>query len=139
MRASGMLDRRFRIGPRLFEVDVGNMDGRSGKVRRYRDILTQIEQDLGGAECLSEAQHQLARRATTLCLMAEGMEADAITGQPTFDLDDFVTMTNALAGVVLSASGFGQPTFDLDDFVTMTNALAGVVLSASGLSANPAT
>jgi hypothetical protein len=64
-------------------------------MRRYRDVLEQIEEDLGGGEHLSEGQRQLARRAATLCTQAEIMEASAVAGRE-FDVQCFTTIVNCL-------------------------------------------
>ena len=44
----------------------------------FRDLVETIGNDLGGADHLSEGQKQLIRRAATLSIMAEAMEADAV-------------------------------------------------------------
>ena len=54
------------------------LDGRSQTARRFRDLVETIGNDLGGVDHLSEGQKQLARRAATLSIMAEAMEADAV-------------------------------------------------------------
>jgi hypothetical protein len=46
--------------------------------RRFRDLVEAIGNDLGGVDHLSEGQKQLIRRAATLSIMAEAMEADAV-------------------------------------------------------------
>jgi hypothetical protein len=74
---------------------VEGMDGRTGQARRYRDILTQIECDVGGIDNLSEGQRQLCRRAATLSFTAEAMEVDAVAGKP-FDIDLFGQLTDRL-------------------------------------------
>ncbi len=63
-------------GTKLFCVD--GLDGRSQTARRFRDLVETIGNDLGGADHLSEGQKQLIRRAATLSIMAEAMEADAV-------------------------------------------------------------
>ena len=63
-------------GTRLFCVD--GLDGRSQTARRFRDLVEAIGNDLGGVDHLSEGQKQLIRRAATLSIMAEAMEADAV-------------------------------------------------------------
>jgi len=63
-------------GTRLFCVD--GLDGRSQTARRFRDLVETIGNDLGGVDHLSEGQKQLIRRAATLSIMAEAMEADAV-------------------------------------------------------------
>lgn len=52
-------------------------DQRTAAARRFRDVLTEIVGDLGGHETLSEAQRQLARRAATLSVQCEALEAQA--------------------------------------------------------------
>jgi hypothetical protein len=78
---------------KLFAVD--GMDGRLGPARRFRDILEQIECDLGGPDILSEGQRQLCRRAATLSFTAESMEVDAVSGK-TFDIDLFGQLVDRL-------------------------------------------
>lgn len=68
-------------GNRLFVLE-GNADGRSASYRRFKDVLEQILADLGGADMISEGQHQLCRRAATLSIMAETMECDAVGNKP---------------------------------------------------------
>jgi hypothetical protein len=64
-------------GKRLFVVRPGD----TAWSRRFRDILASILCDLGGYENgLSEAQTQLARRATTLCIACERLEGVAASG-----------------------------------------------------------
>lgn len=72
-------------GTRLHTVDV---DGRTAEARRFRDIFAEIVSDLGGAARLSEAQRQLARRATLMSVQCELLEAASITGQ-VIDLDTY--------------------------------------------------
>jgi hypothetical protein len=63
-------------GKRLFVVCPGD----TAWSRRFRDILAEIISDLGGRDGLSEAQRQLARRATTLCIACERLEGVAVSG-----------------------------------------------------------
>jgi hypothetical protein len=81
-------------GNRLFVLE-GNADGRSASYRRFKDVLEQILADIGGAEHLSEGQRQLCRRAATLSIAAEAMEADAIGNKP-FDVDLYGQLTDRL-------------------------------------------
>jgi len=53
---------------KLFAVE--GMNGHTAQARRYRDILMQIECDVGGIANLSEGQRQLCRRAATLSFTA---------------------------------------------------------------------
>ena len=63
-------------GTKLFCVD--GLDGRSQTARRFRDLVEGMGNDLGGSDRLSEAQKQLIRRAATLSIMSESVEADFI-------------------------------------------------------------
>ena len=63
-------------GTRLFCVD--GLDGRSQTARRFRDLVEGMGNDLGGSDRLSEGQRQLIRRAATLSIMSESVEADFI-------------------------------------------------------------
>ena len=63
-------------GTRLFCVD--GLDGRSRTAMRFRDLVEGMENDLGGSGRLSEGQRQLIRRAATLSIMSESVEADFI-------------------------------------------------------------
>jgi hypothetical protein len=63
-------------GSRLFCVD--GLDGRSRTAMRFRDLVEGMENDLGGSDRLSEGQKQLIRRAATLSIMSESVEADFV-------------------------------------------------------------
>ncbi len=63
-------------GTRLFCVD--GLDGRSQTALRFRDLVEGMGNDLGGSDRLSEGQKQLIRRAATLSVMSESVEADFI-------------------------------------------------------------
>ena len=63
--------------------------------RRFHDVLEQIMADLGGAGHLSEAQRQLARRAATMAMQCELMEAEAVAGRD-FDIECFGQLTDRL-------------------------------------------
>jgi hypothetical protein len=71
------------------------VDGRSQSARRFHDMLQQILADLGGADRLSEGQRQLCRRAATMSLTCELMEAEAVAGRA-FDIDCFGELTDRL-------------------------------------------
>jgi hypothetical protein len=60
-------------GLKLFAVE--DLDRRGQTHRRYRDIYDYIAADLGGRDHLSELQRQLCRRAASLSVVAESIEA----------------------------------------------------------------
>jgi hypothetical protein len=85
-------------------------DQRSVRARRWRDVCTQITADLGG-EPMSEAQRQLVRRATTIAVQCEVMEADAANGRE-INLDTYGQLTDRL-GRVLSRLGIKRQPRDV--------------------------
>ncbi|WP_295047476.1 hypothetical protein [uncultured Paracoccus sp.] len=69
------------------------VDGRSMMARRFREIATAIEADLGGD--LTEAQRAIAARAVTLAIWAEDAEAALARGED-FDVATYATAANAM-------------------------------------------
>jgi hypothetical protein len=78
-------------GSRLHVQPVGD----TAWSRRFRDVFAQIVSDLGGADYLSEGQRQLARRAATISLECEKLEARAVGGNQ-IDLDVYGQLTDRL-------------------------------------------
>ena len=78
-------------GKRLHVVQPGD----TAWARRFRDVLTEITNDLGGADLLSEGQRQLIRRATTISIMCEKLEGDAAAGEP-INLELYGRLTDRL-------------------------------------------
>jgi hypothetical protein len=70
-------------------------DQRGPWTRRFRDILSQIVSDLGGADILSEGQRQIARRAATLSIACERLEGEIATGKDV-DLEQYGQLTDRL-------------------------------------------
>lgn len=69
------------------------VDGRSLMARRFREIATAIEADMGGD--LTEAQRAIAARAVTLAIWAEDAEAALARGEE-FDVATYATAANAM-------------------------------------------
>jgi hypothetical protein len=78
-------------GRRLHVVPPGD----TKLARRFKDILIEIISDLGGPDILSEAQRQLARRAATISIQCEQLEAKAVAGKE-INLDVYGTLTDRL-------------------------------------------
>jgi hypothetical protein len=57
-----------------------NVDGRSAKARRYRDILNGYLDQFAGA-VLSEGDYVQIKQAATMSLLAEGLSARAVSGE----------------------------------------------------------
>jgi hypothetical protein len=85
---------RVTNGTGLF-VDAG--DGRGPWARRLRDVIDLHLADLGGADVVSEAEASIVRRAATLTIELERLEAKFSTGQaPPGDLDLYQRTANSL-------------------------------------------
>lgn len=74
-------------------VMLAGIDGRSLMARRFREIYTGIETDLGGD--LTEAQRHLTARAATLAIWCEQRESELGEGSD-FDAGQYATIANAL-------------------------------------------
>jgi hypothetical protein len=83
---------RVTNGRALFTLP--EVDNRTPTCRRFRDVLAQILEDLGGTDRLSEAQRQLARRSAMLGIEAERLEAEAVVSG-TLDVEVYCNLTNA--------------------------------------------
>ncbi len=58
-----------------------DIDGRSAIARRYRDIMSAILADQGGADRCSESRKQLIRRFAAAAVLAEKMESRLANGE----------------------------------------------------------
>src|SRR5262249_48012789 len=74
------------------------VDGRSPWVRRCKDIIAAHLSDLGGEDNTSAAERSIIRRASTLTVELERLEAKfATAGEASeYDLDLYQRMTNTL-------------------------------------------
>jgi len=78
-------------------VTLAGVDGRSMLARRFREITTGIEADLGND--LTEAQRALLARAATLAVWCEEREAELARGEQ-FDAGEYATISNALRRIL---------------------------------------
>ena len=95
------------------------VDGRSVIARRFRDLVAAIVEDLGGAEAITEGELQLVRRAASLCVQCELLEAEAARGAA-LEVDSYVKLVNALNRTLGSIGLKRRPrdvTPDLRDYV----------------------
>jgi hypothetical protein len=77
------------------ELFVEPTDRRTAISRRFRDILSAIVADLGGADRLSEGQRQLARRVALMSMQCENMEARSVGGAE-IDLDMYGQLSDRI-------------------------------------------
>lgn len=77
---------------------VATADGRTIWVRRLKDLIEAHESDLGGTDKLTQAQRSIVRRAATLSVELERLEASfAQAGQiKPQDLDAYQRASNSL-------------------------------------------
>ncbi len=95
------------------------MDGRGVVPRRFRDLVTAIVEDLGGAQAITQGELQLVRRAAFLCVQAEIQETEVAKGSP-LEIEDYVRLVNALNRTLASIGLKRRPrdvTPDLQDYV----------------------
>ena len=111
---------RVTNGQSLFVVGKGT----SPFARRFADILAEIVSDLGGADQLSEAQRQLARRAASLSLACERIEAVVCDGS-----------SSAAEAVFTEASGGLSPYAILAEAGRILHGIARVRGGADGVRA----
>jgi hypothetical protein len=95
--APGVVQRKGRSkvtnGKSLFVEFEG--DSRGPWTRRFRDVLSQIIDDITPPEGLSEGQRQLARRAATIALACEKLEGEAAAGKD-IDLEVYGKLVDRL-------------------------------------------
>jgi hypothetical protein len=111
-------------------------DGTSAWSRRYRDLVAAHAVDLGGPDLLSEAQKSLIRRASTLEVELEAMEAQLSKGEP-IDLDMFSRVTGNLRRV-LESIGLARVAREINPVDAYLKARAAAAAAADGVAGGPA-
>jgi hypothetical protein len=86
------LSSKVTTGRRVF-VESG--DGRSAWARRWKDLTIAHVNDLGAPDDLSEAQISICRRAATMEIKLEALEARMSEGQHV-DIDQYSRLTGRL-------------------------------------------
>jgi hypothetical protein len=98
-------------------IVLAGVDGRSMMARRFREITSGIECDLGGD--LTEAQKHLIARAATLACWCEARETELAQGEE-FNAAEYSTIANSLRRL-LSDLGLERRardvTLDLRDYI----------------------
>ena len=69
-------------GGKVRLLTLEHLDGRTGAARRARELIADIESDLGGSDRLSAGQRQLVQRAAVLGALIESYEASHLAGEP---------------------------------------------------------
>jgi hypothetical protein len=86
-------------GRRVFAI---GGDGRGAWTRRWRDLVELHIADLGGADCMSEAQLSLCRRVSAIEVELEQMEASMSEGGLKVDLDLYNQLSGNLRRILES-------------------------------------
>jgi hypothetical protein len=94
------------------------VDGRSVTARRFKDLVEDISNDLGGAGQLSEGQKQLIRRAAMLSAESERMEALAARGEAEFNIELYGMLCDRL-GRLFGRLGLERRARDVDATPTL--------------------
>lgn len=76
---------------RLLTLDA--LDGRTAAAKAVRALIAAIEDDLGGAERLSAAEHEIAQRAALAGAVLQDMETQWLSGRP-LDVAAYSTLSN---------------------------------------------
>jgi hypothetical protein len=75
-----------------------DVDGRSIIARRYRDIMSAIVVDQGGADQISETRLQLIRRFSAAAVLAEQMESRLANGEQ-IDVSEHALLVSSLVRI----------------------------------------
>jgi hypothetical protein len=74
---------------------LAGVDGRTAVARRFRDLVSQIVSDQGGADQLAEARLQLIRGFSAAAVIAETMEARLANGEA-IDISEHALLCSTL-------------------------------------------
>ena len=80
-------------GRKVKLLSLSDLDGRTGAARAVRALISDIEDDLGGADRMSAAEQQIAARAGCAGAMLQNLEALWISGRP-IDIQAYTTLAN---------------------------------------------
>jgi hypothetical protein len=104
------------------DILAGIIDQRSQVARRYRDLVAEVCSDMGGADRMSEAKKQLARRFAALSVQAEALETRLANGED-INVSEYSQLTSTLVRVV-SRLGINRVAKDVTP--TLSEYLAGL-------------
>jgi hypothetical protein len=90
LQASNVVDG----GAKLRLLTLNDLDGRTAAARRVRELIADLESDLGGGSNLTRAQAQLVQRAAVLGALIENAEATWAAGGH-IDIGEYLAGINA--------------------------------------------
>jgi len=82
-------------------LHLGKVDGRGAEARRWRDVYKELVGSLGGPDRMSLGQRILVRRAASLIVNSELLDAAIASGEP-FNPEDHVRLVNVLSRTLQS-------------------------------------
>ncbi len=88
-------------GKRLHATGI---DGRTREARRFRDLIRNFSEFLGGEKALSEADRSLVRTAAALAVQNERLQADAVAGRKVSS-EDMTRLANSSARILAVLKG----------------------------------
>jgi hypothetical protein len=74
-------------------LTLDHLDGRTAAARAARDLMADIEADLGGTDMVSTAEKQIIQRAAIAGAILEDMEATWLAGGP-IDVPTYTALAN---------------------------------------------
>lgn len=80
---------------------LAGVDGRSATARRYRDLIADFANELGGTNQLTTAEQGLLRQAATLTLRAEQLAAAVVRGEAV-DGDELIRLSGEARRILTS-------------------------------------
>jgi len=83
-----------QIAPKARLLTLDGLDGRTAAYREAKQLVTEIETDLGGVEHLSAMERQMVQHGAVLGAIAADMEAKYLQGR-NIDLVQLCTVLNA--------------------------------------------
>lgn len=78
---------------------LADLDGRTAAAKQARAFVAALESDLGGADRLSAAEHELVQRCALASAMLAHMEAAWLTGQGV-DVAIYTTLANTQSRIL---------------------------------------
>ena len=80
LRSEGDAPPKGAVASKARLLTLADLDGRTAAARRARELVGEIESDLGGGDHLSAAERQLVQRAAVLGAMIESEEVRWLSG-----------------------------------------------------------
>ncbi len=106
---STSVERPLRLRSRLTNdpLRVGGLDGRSAAARRFRDLVSNLADDVGGQDKINESTKILVRQAAALTVQVESLQGKIVASED-INLEQLTRLSNVL-GRTLARLGLRKP------------------------------